>query len=484
VEVPARITAAWVASLPEEERRAFYDAITEDEARALEYDWRFWARPEQLAPGSDGALPPAHWDGTEGPSDWLVWAYIAGRGTGKTRAGSEFAIEKARTLPGSHGALVAATGDDARKTMLSAGLEHMPGASGILAISPADFYPHYESSKGQGMLTWPNGSVATIYTAEKPARLRGPQHMWAWVDEIAAWTKELDAWNQLLLGLRLGERPQACVTSTPRTVRMLRELLRRKSTVVTRGKTKDNIANLAPVFYREMVEVFGGTRLGRQELDGELLEDVVGALWTITVIDDTRIESFNTQDLERIVTAIDPQGAEGTNETDQPLKPETGIITAGKMICTCKGAPEMHAFVLEDDSGSFEPDAWATRAISRYRTLLGDKILGEKNFGGAMVGATVRTVDENANFEEVVASRGKRIRAEPIAALYAQRKVHHVGTGDEARRFVLLEDQMVSWDGSGPSPNRLDALVWALTDLMLPTEPRSTAAAWADAVDD
>jgi len=223
---------------PEADRLAILKELPPELVGALPYEWGFWARPEQLAPGSRGAAIER--------KDWAYWLLLAGRGFGKTRAGAEFAIAKARALPGSHGALVAATADDARKTMLSAGLESSEGASGILAISPPDFRPMYESSKR--MLSWPNGSAATLYSAEEPDRLRGPQHQWGWCDEIAAWEKRAEAWCQFLFGLRLGVMPQACITTTPRPIKILRDLLNDPHTVVTRGTTFDNRENLAPSF--------------------------------------------------------------------------------------------------------------------------------------------------------------------------------------------------------------------------------------------
>lgn len=467
-------SAAWVASLPESERQAWVTDLPQDLARALLADWRFWARLEQLAPGTApqarslrgsprlpdllrmGPIPEPE---EVAPDSWSFWLYLAGRGSGKTRSGAEFAIEKARALPLSHGALVAATADDARKTMLSSGLERMPGASGILAISPPDFRPVYESSKR--ILTWPNGTVATLYTAEEPDRLRGPQHHWGWVDEIVAWAKEADAWNQFLFGLRLGDRPQACVTTTPRPVEILRSLLRNPQTVVSRGRTRDNMANLAPSFLREIVGKYEGTRLGRQELDAELLDDAPGALWTLDMIDKLRVE--RAPQLRRTVTAIDPAVSSG-EESD-----ETGIVTAGIGPCSCKGTEELHGFVLADDSGRHTPNTWANRAAAAFRLHDSDRVVAEVNNGGALVEVNLRLAAPAIPYRAVRAAQGKRTRAEPIAALYEQGKVHHVG------HFRLLEDQLCTWEPvhSARSPDRLDALVWAMSDLML--EPETTA---------
>lgn len=412
----------------------------------------FGPRPEQLAPGSPRAAIQR--------DDWAYWLLLAGRGFGKTRAGAEFAIEKARTLPGSHGALVAATADDARKTMLSAGLEGTEGASGILAISPPDFRPVYEPSKR--MISWPNGSAATLYSAEEPNRLRGPQHQWGWCDEIAAWEKEAEAWNQFLLGLRLGAMPQACITTTPRPLKILKELLSDPNTVVTRGTTFDNRDNLAPAFLSKIVSRYEGTRIGRQELYAELLNDVPGALWTCERIDAFRVK-VAPDDLERVVVAIDP--AVSSSETSD----ETGIVVAGSARCNCRGSNELHGFVLADVSGKFSPNGWAQAAIQAYEEHLADRIVAESNNGGNLVEVNLRTVAANVPYRAVHASQGKRTRAEPVAALYEQGKIHHVGM------HAPLEDQLTTWNPFAPtkSPDRLDALVWALTDLMLNEHQRS-----------
>lgn len=409
--------------------------------------WRSVARPEQLAPGSPGAALKR--------SDWAFWLVLAGRGFGKTRSGAEWCIERARALPGSHGALVAATSDDARKVMLSSGLEGIEGASGILAVSPPDFRPTYEPSKRT--VTWPNGTVATLYSAEEPNRLRGPQHHWGWVDEIAAWEKEGAAWDQFLFGLRLGARPQACITSTPRPIKLVRDLLKNPRTVVTKGSTYDNRANLAPTFFDEIVNRYEGTRLGRQELHAELLEDVPGALWNRDRIEQLR--RARPLQFQRLAVAIDPAV---TNKADSD---ETGIIAGGLAECACRGALELHGFLLHDASGRHSPDAWARRAIGLYTDLLADRIVAEVNNGGDLVEVNLRTVDPYVPYRAVRAAHGKRTRAEPVAALYEQGKVHHV-MGAE---LELLEDQMCTWDplAGGKSPDRLDAAVWLLTDLML-----------------
>ena len=458
------------------ERRKILRRMTPGGIEALRHAWRFWGRSEQFAPGTPGAAPVLRGGAdlperlrsgaplpTEETADWTYWLLLAGRGFGKTRAGAEFAIEKARALPGSHGALVAATADDARKTMLSAGMEHIPEASGILAVSPSDFRPVYEASKR--ILTWPNGTVATLYSAEEPNRLRGPQHHWAWVDEMAVWQKEQAAWDELLFGLRLGTLPQACITTTPRPIKILRDILRDPQTAVTRGPTYANQENLSPGFISKIVSKYEGTRLGRQELYAELLDDVPGALWQLCRIEELRVRAV--PELRRIVVAIDP--AVSSSETSD----ETGIVVAGVGPCSCRGTEEYHGFILEDWSGKYTPNGWAEAAVSAYRTTRADRLIAEKNQGGQLVEANIRTVDQRVPLRLVHATQGKRTRAEPVAALYEQGRVHHVG--EHAR----LEDQLCTWDplSSAKSPDRLDALVWALTELMLQA-PRGSAGVW------
>lgn len=485
-----RLDATRLAALPEDQRAAVIAALTPQQAAGLLRDWRgFLARDKQLAPGTPGAAPAlrgrpglndliraGNTPALEHSADWLIWLILAGRGFGKTRTGAEFAIEKARALPGSHGALVAPTTDDARKTMLSAGFEHIEGASGILAVSTPDFYPHYEPSKRT--LTWPNGTKATIYSAEEPNRLRGPQHHWGWLDEIAAWLKEIEAFNQFLYGLRLGENPQGCITTTPRPIPWLvgsrtgepLGALNDSTVMITRGSSYENRANLAPTYQRQVIGRFEGTRKGRQEIHAEVLVDTEGALWNVDLLDGLRVREAPT-DWRRKVVAIDPQASAGTNATDQPLKPETGIVVAGLAMCDCRvragkdTLPELHFFLIEDCSGSFSPGTWGNVAVKAYELHDADRVIGEQNNGGAMVENTVRTAEggRRAAYKAVHASQGKRTRAEPVVAFYEQGKAHHIGF------FPLLEDQLCSWDPlrTGPSPNRLDALVWAGTELML-----------------
>jgi phage terminase large subunit-like protein len=430
--MPAIVSlAASLASLPEAERLKVLADLTDREAAELEYDWRFWARPNQLAP----------------IGDWQTWMLLAGRGFGKTRTGAEWVRERKQTGLYGRTALVAPTASDARDVIVE-------GESGILAISPPWFRPLYEPSKRR--LTWPNGAIATLYSADEPERLRGPQHDGAWCDELGSW-RYPEAWDMLMFGLRLGQNPQACVTTTPKPVKLVREVLSDAGTVVTRGSTFDNKANLARKFLEKIVKKYDGTRLGRQELHAELLEDLVGALWNRTKIEELRVGGPTGKPvppMKRIVVALDP--AISTTEGAD----ETGIIVAGLGI-------DNHGYVLEDRSSIYSPEQWATEAVKQYREHRADRIVAEINQGGDMVESTVRMVDRNAAYKGVHATKGKAVRAEPVAALYEQGRIHHVGA------FPMLEDQMcgftVDFDrkAMGYSPDRMDALVWAFTELMV-----------------
>jgi phage terminase large subunit-like protein len=323
------------------------------------------------------------------------------------------------------------------------------GESGILAISPPDNMPTYEPSKRR--LTWPNGAIATTFTADEPSLLRGPQHDRAWCDELASW-RYLEAWDNLMLGLRLGANPQCIVTTTPKPRRLLREIAKAPTTYVTQGSTYDNQENLAEGFFRDIVAKYEGTTVGRQEIYAELLDEMPGALWTRALIDANRVREAPS--LRRVVVAVDP-AVTATEESD-----ETGICVAGL-------GENKDWYVLEDLSGRWTPDTWAKRAVASYDKWKADRIIGEANNGGDLVEATIRTVSPTVAYTKVHASRGKRARAEPIAALDEQGRVHHVGV------FPELEDEMCSWvsTSNDPSPSRMDARVWALTELSRNTFP-------------
>jgi phage terminase large subunit-like protein len=392
--------------------------------------WRTKARPEQL--------PPA--------GDWNGWIVCAGRGFGKTRCGAEWVQEGVQNGAAKRIALVGPTASDVRDVMVE-------GPAGILTIAPEWMRPTYEPSKRR--LTWPNGAVATMFSAEEADRLRGPQHDLLWADELAAWQNCQDTWDMAMFGLRLGDRPRWLVTTTPKPVRTLRDLLTRvgQDVVLTKGSTFDNSANLAPSFLAAMKQRYEGTRLGRQELNAELLSDTPGALWHMDQIDASRLPHEGPMImLQRIVIAVDP--AVSNNEGSD----ETGIIAAGK-------DDQGHYYVLDDFSGRYSPDGWARKTVEMFHKLQADRIVIEVNQGGDMVRNTLLHVDPSVPIREVHANRGKVLRAEPIAALYEQGKVSHAGN------FPKLEDQMCSFTSDFNrstacySPDRVDSLVYALTSL-------------------
>lgn len=385
-----------------------------------QYRWTLQARPSQLAP--------------EG--DWTTWLIKAGRGFGKTRAGAETVRQWKDTMPIFH--FIGATAGDARDIMIE-------GPAGILACSPPWDMPKYEPSKRK--LSWKNGAHALIFTADEPDRLRGPQCHAAWCDEIAAWRYAEESWDNMMMGLRLGSHPRVIATTTPRPTRMIRQLMKDPSVYVTSGTTYENRENLAQSFFETIIRKYEGTRLGRQELNAEVLEDIEGALWTLSMIDQARVKT--APDLVRLCIAIDP-AVTSSAESD-----ETGIIMGG---IDARG----EIYILEDLSGVFTPIIWAGRAIDAYYKHKADRIIGETNNGGDLIETVLRQIDRNVAYSGVWASRGKVTRAEPIQALYEQRRVHHVGS------LPKLEDQMTTWNPKEgeKSPDRVDALVWLVTELM------------------
>jgi predicted phage terminase large subunit-like protein len=369
---------------------------------------------------------------------------MAGRGFGKTRTGAEFIREEVTAGRMKRIALVAPTAADARDVMVE-------GESGLLAVCDRyGFRPLYEPSKRR--LTWSNGAKAWTYSADEPDRLRGPQHDGAWSDEIAAWQYP-ESWDMLQFGLRLGINPRQIATTTPRPVPVVKDLLAQQESgtvVVTSGSSYENAENLAPAFVDQIIRRYEGTRLGRQEINAELLTDVPGALWTLALLDEHRLREAPV--LQRIVIGVDPAASDGEGSA------ETGIVVAGK-------GSDGHGYVLEDVTLAGSPNEWARAVVAAYQRHKADRVVAEINNGGAMVEHTLRTVDRKLPITVVHASRGKITRAEPVAALYEQGKVHHVGA------HIALEDQMTTYDGSGESPDRMDALVWALTDLLLGPRP-------------
>jgi phage terminase large subunit-like protein len=415
---------------------AVLQELPPEEIDRLLHDWPLIARPAQLPP----------------PGPWRTWLILAGRGFGKTLTGSEFVRAEVEAGRAGRIALIAPTAADARDVLVE-------GPSGILAVSPPWARPLYEPSKRR--LTWPNGAIATLYSADEPERLRGPQQDLAWADELAAYFNPSELWTQLQLGLRLGSDPRALVTTTPRPIPVLRRLLADPSVVVTRGRTRDNARNLPASFLEEISRQYGGTRIGRQELDAEMLEDNPHALWKLSDIEAARVA--RAPELRRVCIGVDP--AVSSNERSN----ETGIIAAGVGDCSCKGKPELHAFVLADYSGIHTPKGWADAVCKAYDRHQADRVVAEVNQGGALVEANLRANGVgNLPLKTVHASKGKAIRAEPVAALYEQGKVHHVGAG-----LGRLEDQQVQWSplDDATSPDRVDALVWVLTELMLGLAP-------------
>ena len=392
--------------------------------------WFEIARPEQLPP--------------EG--DWLVWAFIAGRGAGKTRAMAEWVNDQVRRFGKHRIALISRTPADVRDVMIE-------GEAGILACSPDDFRPEWNPSIRR--LTWPNGAVAFSFSSENPGQLRGPSHDLAWTDEPAAWddAKKGDvldtSWNNLMLGMRVrgGSQPRVGFSTTPKNNRLIRDVLGKPSTVKTTGTTYDNLANLTPTFKARVLSAYEGTRIGRQELLGELLTDVEGALIDLDTIDHFRVTVPPI--FTRVVLGVDPATTSGEDSD------ETGIIVAAK------GA-DGHGYVLADRSGKFTPNGWARRVVETYKEYEVDRVVTEVNQGGDTWEEVLRSVMRSISYKSVHAKDSKRLRAEPVMALYEQGRIHHVGS------FPKLEDQLTQWvPGSGESPDRLDALVHAFAELGL-----------------
>ncbi|TCO70920.1 phage terminase large subunit-like protein [Rhodovulum euryhalinum] len=432
-----RSGADWIACAPREEQTAFLNSLDDGALMALPFLFEFWALPHQLPP--DG--------------DWRAWVILGGRGAGKTRAGAEWVrseVEGPRPLdPGRSRrvALVGETVDQVREVMVF-------GDSGLMSCSPPDRRPRWEASRRR--LVWPNGAVAQVFSAHDPEGLRGPQFDAAWADELAKWKKAEETWDMLQFGLRLGPSPRQCITTTPRNVGVLRSILANPTTAVTHAPTEANRANLAASFLEAVRARYSGTRLGRQELDGVLLEESEGALWTLAGIEAARIDT--APPLDRIVVAVDPP-ITGHGGSD-----ECGIVVVGART---QGPPQdWSAVVLEDASlTGVAPTVWAQAAIDAMERFGADRLVAEVNQGGDLVETVIRQLDPLIPFRAVHASRGKAARAEPVAALYEQGRIKHL------RGLALLEDQMCrmtsrGFDGRG-SPDRLDALVWAIHELMI-----------------
>ena len=431
----AKSLAQIVAELPEEERAKALEGINPD---SLLWDWSFWGRPEQLAP--------------EG--DWAIWLLLAGRGFGKTRCAAEWVREEARvTSDGKRRfALVARTAADVRDVIVE-------GESGILNVSAPSEMPLYEPSKRR--LTWPNGNTATCFTADEPDSLRGPQFTHAWGDEVAAWRQTPDAagmtaFDNLRVGTRLGRQPKILVTTTPKRVPLLYSLLGEAEKNpdkirVSRGSTMDNAGNLSESYMDAITGVYAGTRLAAQELYGEMLDAVEGALWNDEIIDMYRESTMPSVTPFRVI-GVDPSVAENPRD-------ECGIVVVGSTAD--RDLYKRNAWVLEDASVLGAPSVWAQRVVAMAKKW-GCPVVAEVNQGGALVKAAIHTIDPTVQVLEVHSKFGKALRAEPVTLAYEQGRVHHVGY------FAELESQMISWvPGEGKSPDRVDALVHALTALLI-----------------
>jgi len=429
------VTATACTGLSPQAFRNWLEHLSPEAAYSLLYDWPFWARPSQR--------PPA--------GDWFCWLVMAGRGFGKTRLGAEWIrslVEGPSPLAAAKGApariaLAADTFADARDVMVE-------GESGLLACSPPHLRPAFEPSRRR--LAWANGATAYLYAAVDPEQLRGPQHHAAWADEIAKWHAGERAWSNLVLGLRLGNRPRVVATTTPRPLAWLRALAAEPSTVTVTGGTAENRAHLPPQFLAEVERLYAGTRLGAQEIDGRLLADTEGALWTATMLEAARCPAPPPADaFERIVVAVDPPASHGESAD------ACGIVVAARLR-------DGSACILADKTcQGLRPTGWAERVAQAFEAFSADRVIAEVNNGGDMVEAVLRQVAPQLPVTAVHASRGKIARAEPVAALYERGLVRHAG------RFEALEEEMCRYTGEAgeKSPDRLDALVWAVGELML-----------------
>ena len=428
------MVADHLGHLPKSQRAACLETIMSDlhrrEAMELQYAWSLHARDSQLPP----------------PGDWDTWMILAGRGFGKTRTGAEWVRAQVENKQAHRIALVARTLDEAQSVMIE-------GESGIVNISPPWNKPTYEPSKRK--LTWPNGAHALTYSSHEPDQLRGPQFDAAWCDELASWEYPDQAWDNLSFALRLGRQPRAVVTTTPRHIELVRSLPNSPGVQVTRGTTFDNKDNLPPSFFNQILERYDGTRIGRQEIYAETIDEDEDAIWKREWIEKARLSSHPP--VARIVVAIDPA------MSTKPNSSETGIVVVGADM------RRKHAYVLADESGKLTPNSWALRAAHLFDKFNATRIIAEDNAGGNMVKSTLKNaVERTLPYKGIKARRGKYIRAEPVAALYEQGRVHHIG------RFPQLEDQMCTWTpdlGPSNSPDRADALVHAITELIIDRNP-------------
>lgn len=427
-------------NLPKDKLKEVLDGLGPQRVDELKHTWAFWARENQLEP-----------EGT----DWNTWVVNAGRGFGKTRSGVEWVREQVKRGV-KRIAAVASTNSDIERVMVK-------GESGFLSVcwkgdrtyaGKKMGFPEWSPTKRT--LTWENGASVQFFSAEEPERLRGPQFELAWCDELAAWNKDIDTWDMLQFCMRLGKHPRIMVTTTPKPTKLVRRILKEPKTVVTSGSTFDNASNLAGTYLQAVRDQYEGTRLGRQELYAEVLEEAEGALWNTDMLEAAEVKHEDVPDLARIVVALDP-AVTANAESDM-----TGIVVAGIDV---NGI----AYVLGDYTDKLSPAGWANKAISLYHQYEADRIVAEVNQGGDMVKTTIHGEDETIPYKAVRASRGKFARAEPISALYERGLVKHVANPPDGASLNELETQMRTWEplGSIGSPDRLDALVWAVTDLSL-----------------
>jgi len=400
--------------------------LSDAEIASVLYHWPNWARPEQLMP----------------PGEWRTWILLGGRGSGKTRPGAEAIRQIMTDYPGIRVALIGPTSSDCRDVMIE-------GESGLLNCFPPEERPYYKPSRR--LIQCRNGSVGFTYSAEEPERLRGPQHGAAWLDEIGTYPDLKALWDLMVPGIRLGTFTRRIATTTPRPLPFLHELLKDPTSRISRMRTKDNAANLPKETIEELYRIYGGTRIGRQELDGELLEEAEGALWTHSRIDALRVRPEDVPELARIVIPIDPSTTSG------PDSDACGMVPVALGV-------NGHGYVLDDVTAVLSPDDWISRAVAQYDKWDADRIIGEANNGGDLIESLLRTQRKNISYEKVHASRGKITRAEPVAALYEQGKIHHV----IGRNLKDLENEMCNYvPGMSKSPNRMDSLVWGVSYLML-----------------
>lgn len=428
-----------LGSLTEADRMAIIRKLSREQVRNLPYSWRSWARPGQLPPGTIGAL--------NARTDWVHWLPLAGRGWGKTKVGAEtvrlWAEDPKKIIN-----IVGPTTDAVRKVMIE-------GPSGLLSCYPPWARPQWEPTRHR--VTFPSGAVAHTFSADEPERLRGPQCTNYWADEPCAWRFLVEAWDNLMFGFRLGDNPQGVITTTPKPIKWLKEMVADSGCVVTRHSSLENKINLTKVFFDKVIGKYIGTRIGRQEVEAEILDDTPGALWKRQKIDELRITAREVQwsMVLRVVIGVDPAVTSGEDSN------ETGIVAAA---LTRSG----HVLVLDDQSCRESPAGWANVVTALYRRRRADRVVGEVNNGGDLVERNIRVAEPNISYRSVRASRGKLRRAEPVAQLYERGLVHHVGF------FSDLEDQLCTYVpgiGEDESPDRMDAMVWAITELAVDPEP-------------